>query len=420
MSAGRFSDATCPVIRGAVDIGTSRVRVLVAEMSGESIRIIGVGVAASRGVRRGEIVDRAAAAGALGEALEEARRSAGARWSRVYLAVNGAHVGGAEHVGAAWLGGGRATALDWANARAMARAGRPPEGRCVVQHFPGAAEIDGEPVAEPTERAGTWLRTRVWRAHAHPARLADAVHQLRNFMLEPAQLVVAGSAAALAATTREEREAGVVVIDLGAGVTAGSLWRGGHLLRANVLPVGGGHLDRDLAVALRLRPDEAEAVKRRHGSARVRARRPDKARVWLDDNRGVGARELSLTAIEQVTAARIRETLELSRRGLGEAFRPEELRAGVVLTGGGAELAGLRELAAEVFGTAARIGSPCEEIGETLSLPANATVLGALAAGWEMERQTPPVARPGFWRRVLHATDYVLGAGSELKCGGRD
>ncbi len=410
----RFFGWSEPTHWGAVEIGSSKIVVVAAEIAEGRITIAGVGETPSRGVRGGVVADCAAVGEALGRALDEAEKRSGLRLSRVFLSLSGAHVGGDAHVGAAMLSGrdGRVGEADWANALAMARTRELEPGRCVLHDLPGRTLRDGVAADKPAaERAGSWLQVRAWRVHAQAARVADSVNQLRSLRLEPAQVVLAGLASAHAVTVPEEREAGVLVIDLGAGTTDYALYHDGRPIHAGVLAVGGDHLRNDLAIGLRLRADEAEAVKRRHGRAQVHAlSTTGPARVWLDDNRGVGARELSRTAIEQITAARARETLEIVRHRLGADYRPEQVRAGVVLTGGGAELAGLAELAAEVFKAPARIGLPSESIGAMLRVPGYATVLGTLAVGWELEARYPLNKGPGFCRRLLCAMAYVLRA----------
>lgn len=399
---------------GAVEIGSSKVVVLTAEITGGRINITGFGEARSRGVRRGAVEDYATAGECVGRALAEAERSSGLRLSKVFVALSGAHVEGDSHVGLAMAGGldGRISVADVAQAHAATRLRELPAGRCVLHHFPGAAELDGAPAVEPVAgRRGECLRVRAWRLHARAARVADTLHLLRSLGLEPAQVVFSGLASAWAATETRERAAGVLTLDLGAGLTNYVLHRRGVVTNAGVLAVGGDQVSRDLSVGLGLRFEEAEALKRLHGRARVLAhpssgartgaaagmelgKRTERGRrVWLDENRGVGARNLSLTAIEQVSSARAREALELVRRKLGSDYRPERVTAGVVLTGGAARLAGLVELAAEVFEAPARLGVPGEGICGPLREPDYSTVVGTLAAGWELQTHMPPPVR---------------------------
>lgn len=397
-------------VTGVIECGTGKIVVLVTERSGARPRVIGVGEAVAHGMRRGSVVDRVAVSEALGRALLEAERSAGARVRRCFLAVGGSHVDGASHEGLVSVGGvdGRVDAADVANVSALARARTLPPGRCLLHHLPGGLELDGRTVESALGLAGGRLRTRAWQLHTDARRVADLLALPSDYQIEVTQAVWSGLASAVAATSAEERAAGVAVIDCGAGTTEHIVYMDSRAWCAGTVPVGGAQFTNDLSVGLRLRMHDAEAMKRRHGSARVTARDRDE-RVWLDDERGVGAVRVPLLALEQITAARARETLELVKhRWEAAGVVADELRAGVVLTGGVAKLEGWAELAAEVFGTRARLGEPDEEFGRHLQAPAYATVAGALRAGWEMEELSPTRPRPRVWRRLAQAVDYVL------------
>jgi cell division protein FtsA len=181
-------------------------------------------------------------------------------------------------------------------------------------------------------------------------------------------------------TTPEERQHGVLVLDVGAGTTDYVLYRDGSPHITGVLPVGGSHLTNDLGIGLRLTESQAEKLKLRFGRALAQPRdRGDK--VWLDGNYAVGDRQFPRHAIEQVTAARTAELFEVVRKKLGEAFAPETCAAGVVITGGTAKLPGIAECAAQAFGAPARLGEAPSWVAENLRDPGYHTALGLLYYG---------------------------------------
>jgi cell division protein FtsA len=181
-------------------------------------------------------------------------------------------------------------------------------------------------------------------------------------------------------TTPEERHHGVLAIDIGAGTTDFALYRDGGPHATGVLAVGGAHLTNDLSIGLRLTESQAEKIKMRFGRANVVTR--DKAqRVWLDGNFAIGDRQFSQQAIEQITAARAWELLEVVKKKLGNAFSPETCAAGVVLTGGTAKLPGIAETAAKVFGVSAHLGEAPSWVSENLRDPGYHTALGLLYYG---------------------------------------
>ena len=188
-----------------------------------------------------------------------------------------------------------------------------------------------------------------------------------------------------------------MVIDIGAGTTDFALYRDGAAHTTGVVTVGGTHLTNDLSIGLRLTEHQAEKLKLRFGRASVTTR--DKAqKVWLDGNFAIGDRQFPQQAIEQITAARVGELLEVVKKKLGNAFTPETCAAGVVLTGGTAKLAGLTEVAARVFGGPAHLGEAPTWVSENLRDPGYHTALGLLYYGVsaQAEKGAGPRRRGGF------------------------
>jgi cell division protein FtsA len=197
------------------------------------------------------------------------------------------------------------------------------------------------------------------------------------------------------------------VIDLGAGTSDFVLYRHGGPHTTGVLAVGGDHLSNDLSVALRLTVSQAEKLKLRYGRALVQAR-DRQEQVWLDGTKAFGDRPFLRHSIEQITAARTRELLEVVRKKLGQAFAPETCAAGVVLTGGSAKLPGIAECAAQVFGISARLGEVDRGIVANLREPVYHTALGVLYEGvhGEVDRGSSAPRRSG----LLHHVTRLFGS----------
>jgi cell division protein FtsA len=202
-------------------------------------------------------------------------------------------------------------------------------------------------------------------------------------------------------TSLEERQNGVLAIDVGEGTTDYVLYRNGAPHTTGVLAVGGGHFTNDISLGLRLTEGQAEKLKVRFGRAVVQSRdRNDK--VWLDGNFAIGDRQFSRHAIESVTAARAWELLEVVRKKLGHAFSPETCAGGVVLTGGGAKLPALAECAAKVFGAPARLGEAPSWVADNLRDPGYHTALGILYYGVSSlgDHSSASRRKGGFMRNV--------------------
>ncbi len=368
---------------GAVEIGTSKITVLIGEHTGRELAIIGRGECPSRGIVKGAVLDYKAASDCTHSALEQAERDAGERIDHVFLAQSGGHLEGFYNEAAVNVkasdnmidAGDVRTVCDLAKAKEL------PSGRMVVHHIRRPFRVDGRLVpGSPENLVGQRLEVGYWTVHGQEQRLADHIHVIRGFNLEVKELVLSGLASGHMITTPEERQHGVLTIDIGAGTTDYVLYRDGAPHTTGVLPVGGTHLTNDLAIGLRLTEAQAEKLKLRFGRAEVQAR--DKGqKVWLDGNFAIGDRQFPQLAIEQITSARAWELLEVVRKRLGNAFTPETCAAGVVLTGGTAKLPGLAEAAAKVFGVPAHLGDAPTWISENLREPGYHTALGLLYYG---------------------------------------
>lgn len=393
---------------GAVEIGTSKVTVLVCEFTGRELAIIGYGECQSRGVIKGVVVDYKAASECAHAAMEAAEQNAGEQIDLVYLAQTGGHLEGFYNEAAVNVksADNMISELDVDTVCRLATAKELPTGRMVVHNIRRPFRVDGRLVpGNPEHLVGQRLEVGYWTVHGQESRLADNIHVIRGFNLEVRELILAGLASGHMVTTAEERQHGVLAIDIGAGVTDYVLYRDGGPYLTGVVPVGGSHLTNDLSLGLRLTEGQAEKLKLRHGRAEVQARnKTDK--VWLDGNFTIGDRQFPQQTIEQITAARTWEILEVVKKKLGGAFTPEACPSGVVLTGGTAKLPGIAECAAKVFGVPAHLGETPSWVNENLRDPGFSTALGLLYYGLasKAERMAPARRKRGFLQKLFATT----------------
>ena len=388
---------------GAVEIGTSKITVLVGEYTGRELAIIGCGECQSRGVIKGTVVDYKAASDCTHAALEQAERDAGERIQCVFLSQSGGHLEGFYNQAEVNVKaadnmidqGDIDTVSDLAKAKEL------PAGRMVVHHIRRPFKVDGRLVpTSPENLVGQRLEVGYWTVHGLEQRLADHIHVIRGFNLEVRELVLSSLASGHMVTTAEERQHGVLAIDIGAGTTDYVLYRDGVPHTTGVVPVGGAHLTNDLSIGLRLTENHAEKLKLRFGRAVLQAR--DKAeKVWLDGNFAIGDRQFPRQAIEQIVAARTWELLEVVRKRLGNAFVSETCAAGVVLTGGTAKLPAIAECAGKVFGVPAHLGEAPAGVSENLRDPGYHTALGLLYYGLSSQTDRASLRRrSGILSRV--------------------
>lgn len=388
---------------GAVEIGTSKITVLVGEFTGRELAIIGCGECQSRGVIKGTVVDYKAASDCTHAALEQAERDAGERIQGVFLSQTGGHLEGfynqaAVNVKAA---DNMIDRDDIATVSELAKAKELPAGRMVVHHIRRPFRVDGRLVpTSPENLVGQRLEVGYWTVHGLEQRLADHLHVISGFNLEVREIVLSSLASGHMVTTPEERQHGVLAIDIGGGTTDYVLYRDGVPHTTGVVPVGGAHLTNDLSIGLRLTENHAEKLKLRFGRALVLAR--DKSeKVWLDGNFAIGDRQFPRQAIEHIVAARTWELLEVVRKRLGNSFTPETCAAGVVLTGGTAKLPAIAECAGKVFGVPAHLGEAPAGVTENLRDPGYHTALGLLYYGLSSQSErASPRRRGGLLGRV--------------------
>jgi cell division protein FtsA len=389
---------------GAVEIGTSKVTALIGEYTGREIVIIGCGECASRGVIKGSVVDYRAATECTHSALELAERDANERVDHVFLAQTGGHLEGFYNE--ASLNVKAADNMierdDIRTVCELAKAKDLPVGRMVVHNIRRPFRVDGRLVpTSPENLMGQKLEVGYWTVHGQEQRLADNIHVIRGFNLEVRELVLSSLASGHMVTGMEERQNGVLAIDVGAGTTDFVLYRNGVPHTTGVVAVGGSHFTNDISIGLRLTESQAEKLKLRFGRAIIQAK--DKAeKVWLDGNYSIGDRQFPRHAIESITSARAWELLEVVRKKLGHSFAPDACAAGIVLTGAGAKMPALAECAAKVFGVPARLGEAPSWVNENLRDPGYHTALGVLYFGVSSqgERAAATRRRGGFLQSV--------------------
>lgn len=376
---------------GAVEIGTAKVSVLIGEVTnGRSLSIVGMGECASRGVIKGSVFDFKAASDAAHSALLEAERSAGVRVDEVYLAQTGAHLDGFSSDASVQVAAANNMVSDFdvATVCDMARSKQLPEGRMVVQRLRRPFRLDGRLVPNPDSLVGRELQVSYYVVHGQESRIADNIHVIRGFNVRVSELILSSLASGAIVTAPDERQHGVLVLDIGAGTTDYVLYRDGMPQVAGAVPVGGSHLTNDLALGLRLTEGQAEKLKLRCARATtVTKSRDDK--VWLNGDFAIGDRQFPRLTIEQITTARIWELFEVVKKKLGPAFDSERLGAGVVLTGGTSKLPGIAEAAGKVFGVSAHLSEAPSWVSENLRDPSFSTVLGLLHYGLSSRPEVP-------------------------------
>ncbi len=382
---------------GAVEIGTSKVAVLVGEvLNDRRLNIVGFGQSSSRGVVKGDVVDFKAASDCTHAAILAAEQRAGVKVDAVYLAQSGSHLAGFEHD--ASVGVSAADNLvsreDMAKVMDLARGKELPPERTIIHHIRRPFRLDGRTIADPLHLEGKRLEVSYWTVHGHTPKVANHIRIINGFTLRVEDVVLSSLASAAIVTTEEERANGALVIDIGRGTTDWALYIDGCCFLTGAVPLGGDHLTNDLSLGLRLTAAQAEGIKLRYGRATVQAAGKGE-KVWLNGDLAIGDKLLPRLAIDLVISARVEEIMQVVRKQAGALLRAEHVRSGVILTGGTSNLPQIDAVAARVFNLPARVGEMPAWVRDELRSPACATVLGLLYHGLHCQKSRAAPRRRG-------------------------
>ena len=372
-------------IIGAVEIGTSKAKALIVEVSENSvINVVGMASRLNEGMRKGEIVDFRKVASAVHSALEDAEKMSGTTVDEVYLAQTGSHLKGHMLQGSASVSSSqnRVDAEDLQRAAQEAKRKQPEPGRTYVHHVRTPILLDGRMVQDPVGMIGSKVDLGYWSIDGDEQAIKQALHVIHNYSVEVKDLILSSIASSTMMAGPDLRRAGTLVIDMGAGVTDFALYRQGFVVKTGVIPVGGDHVTGDLSMGLRVLEPYAEKLKVEHGNAL-----PDEIHegedVWIIGNKTIGDRAIPRKAISDVIHVRIAELFEILVKELDGLLDPDELKGGVLLTGGASVLPGVEQVASKILGFPSRRATFPTGIIPELAQPENATVLGLLHYGLE-------------------------------------
>jgi cell division protein FtsA len=378
-----------PTVVG-LDIGTYKVGVIVAEVGDDGVEITGIGTAASSGLRKGTVVNIEATVEAIRKAVDEAELMAATEIRSVVAGSAGSHIKGFNSHGVVAVKKREVENEDVERVMEAARAVALPTDREVLHVLPQEFVVDDQDgIKDPVSMTGVRLEARV---HIVTGAISSGQNLVKccNRAGLVVQDVLGGPLAAVEAVlTPEERELGVLLIDIGAGTTSLTVLQNDSIRHTAVLPVGGGHVTNDLAAALRTPFAEAERLKQRCGSAVASAASSDLS-IEVPGLGGRAAQKLSPRALAMVIEPRAEEMLALVRSEVERAGCESLLTSGVVLTGGGAVLGGMNELAERVFRTPVRVGLPLHLSGlvDVVASPMYATAVGLVLHGLKRFQQT--------------------------------
>ncbi len=377
-----------------LDIGTSKVCAIVGEMTDHGVEIIGLGTHASQGLRKGVVINIESTVNSVKKAVEEAALMAGCEIHTIYAGISGGHIKAFNSHGIVAVKNKEVAQRDLERVIDAAKAVAIPMDREVLHVLPQDYIIDDQDgIKEPLGMSGVRLEAKV---HIITGALTSAQNIIKccnRTGLNVAEIVLAPLAAAEATLTDEERELGVVLVDMGGGTTDIALYHDGTVKHTAVLGIGGNHVTNDIAAGLRTPFNDAERIKQRYGFAKATMVTEDE-RVEVPSLAGKGAGSVSRQILCEIIEPRLDEIFELIQKEIAKSGYEGALASGVVITGGSMLLPGAVEMAERSFGLPVRLGLPAHVGGivDVVDSPAYATGVGLVLHG--MKRQERNVYRP--------------------------
>ena len=379
-----------------IDVGTTKVCTLVGRVEAENnIRILGVGIEPSEGIRKGVIVDLGSASQAIARSVEKAEQTSGLEITTALVSLAGAHVSSVNSRGAVAVPHGLIDAVDVERVLEQARAVAIPHDREIVHVVQRGFTVDGqEGIRMPVGMHGYKMEVETHIITAAAATVDNLRQCVGAAGVQVEQFVLNPLASAEVVLTENERQMGVAVCDIGGGTTDLAIYVDGDVWHTMVLAVGGNHITQDIAHGLRLPISQAEEVKKQQGHA-VRAEiGPEEyfsIRPFGEDH----PVQINRQDLAHIIEARTEESFNLILQEIKRSGYDGLLPAGIVLTGGTSALPGIKRVASEVLGMPVRTAQPENLIGlvEKLNSPSYSTSVGLLR-----------------WALTMHDHDLAMGS----------
>jgi cell division protein FtsA len=387
----------------AIDLGSAKTCVVVAEADAEGLHFLGHGVAESSGTRRGVIVDISKAVVSLQRALSLAEQSAGVSVERAVVGIAGPHVRGKNSQGGITLSsrGRTITREDVSEAVARARSIPLPDNHQLLHLLPQEYKVDElDGVQEPLGMTGRALAVHLHLVTASCSAVQNVTTVANLAGIYVDDVVYEPLACADAVLHNDERELGVCLADLGAGSTDLIVFHEGVVRHAGVVPLGGDHFTSDVAVGLQTPLCDAENIKKQYGNAVV-TRIPEPNQIEVPSGPDEISRLMPQRLLGEILQPRARELFEMVRDHLRQAGVLQLCEAGFVLTGGAARLAGLTDMVDQVLRRPARVGGSgvLDKLPFQLLAPEYSAALGLLR--YEYRARAARIQQPRTLVRIL-------------------
>jgi cell division protein FtsA len=391
-----------------IDVGSSKVCTLVGEVDDDGqVRVIGVGLVPVKGMRKGVVINVADATASITSSVEAAERMSGYKIERAYVGLSGTHLSSLNSRGVVGISRREEgiTVEDVDRVLDAAHAVAVPHNQEVVHVIPRSYVVDGQGgVRDPVGMHGFRLEVEAHIVTGSTTAIQNLVKCVEGAEVEVDELVLASIAAGDAVLTETEREMGVVLADVGAGTTDIAIFIDGTVWHTVTLGVGGEYVTGDIAIGLRLSPTIAERIKVEHSHALAGQISPDE-HFTVPSVGGGAPQVIPRWKLAEIVEARAEEIVSMVQQEIKRSGYDGLLPAGVVMSGGTAQLSGIPELGRDILGLPVRVGVPQDLRGlvDRISGPAHAVGVGLLR--WGLTVDTRPQIRksgPGWDQRLIN------------------
>jgi cell division protein FtsA len=366
-----------------LDIGTTKICAVVGEIVPGGVEIVGIGSHPSEGLRKGVVINIEKTVNSIKEAIEEAETMAGCEISSVYAGIAGGHIKGFNSHGVIALKEKEVTKKDLDRVIEAASAVAIPMDREVIHVLPQEYIVDEQDgIVDPLGMSGVRLEAKIHIVTGAVTSAQNIIKCANRAGLDVHDIVLESLASSEAVLSDEERNQGVALIDFGGGTTDMAVFSKGSIKHTSVLALGGDNLTYDISIGIRTPRLEAEKIKMKYGCALTSMIGKDET-IEVPGVGGRKARVLPRQILGEILEPRVEEIFTLIQNELIRAGYEEMVNSGIVITGGSAELAGVTEIAEQIFNVPSRMGYP-EGIGglvEVVNKPMYATAVGLVLYG---------------------------------------
>jgi len=375
-----------------VDLGTTKVAAIIAEVDDNELKVVGVGSTPSYGLKRGVIINLEKAVESIRKAVDEACRMAGFKVDACYAGISGSHIESinAHAMIATSRAGGVISKRDIERVIEQAQAIALPLDREIIHAIPIEYIVDNERgIKDPVGMSGVKLEAEVHIVTAAITSAQNIFTALEKAGLKVKDLVLQPLASSYAVLQPDEIDLGVCLLDVGGGTTDLAIFYDGAIRHTEVIPLGGEYVTNDIAIGIRTPYKQAEMIKKKYASLSITAEEK-KEEIKVP---GIGGREDRFISKEQlysIVAPRVEEILMITNKAIKKSGFADVLAAGAVITGGTARLGGLAQIAEEIFNLPVKIGIP-KKIGGLTDIildPIYATGVGLILYGFEKKNVT--------------------------------